>query len=87
MTLRPEPYLNLWNAETFAKIDQLGLEAEARGVSTAGLALAWVMGNPLVTAPIIGPRRPEHFQPVREALALELSAEEGDGLSDLFPIR
>jgi aryl-alcohol dehydrogenase-like predicted oxidoreductase len=84
MTLRPEPYFKLWNEETFAKLAQLQQEAKQRGISMAGLALAWVMHQPQVTAPIIGPRRPEHLQPVREALALTLSQAEWQTLSDLF---
>jgi aryl-alcohol dehydrogenase-like predicted oxidoreductase len=37
-----------------------------------------------VTAPIIGPRKPEHLEPVREALGLRLTAEERDALTVLF---
>jgi len=84
MTLRPEPYFKLWNEKTFAQLAQLQQEAAQRGVSVAGLALAWVMHQPQVTAPIIGPRRPEHFQPVREALSLALSQTEWQALADLF---
>lgn len=85
MTLRPEPYLRHWNENTFGALSSLGQRADARGISMAGLALAWVMSHPLVTAPVIGPRRPEHFQPVREALDVVLDSEERDALSDLFP--
>lgn len=84
MTLRPEPYLHLWNENTFSALAQLQDEADARGVSMAGLALAWVMSHPLVTAPIVGPRRPEHLQPVLEALALDLDPEERTALAQLF---
>ena len=84
MTLRPEPYFRYWNQATFAGLELLRTEAKARGVSMGGLALAWVMSHPLVTAPIIGPRKPEHFQPVREALELRLSAEERDALTKLL---
>lgn len=84
MTLRPEPYFKLWNEKTFAGLDGLKQAAQERGVSMAGLALAWVMSHPLVTAPIIGPRRPEHFQPVREALEIKLTLEERDRLNALF---
>ena len=76
MTMRPEPYLRLWNEKTFAGLAGLKTEAAKRGVSMAGLALAWVMSNPGVTAPIVGPRRSEHFEPIREALALELGEDE-----------
>jgi aryl-alcohol dehydrogenase-like predicted oxidoreductase len=84
MTLRPEPYFRFWNQATFDALERLRAEATQRGVSMAGLALAWVMGHPLVTAPIIGPRKPEHLQPVREALELRLTAEERDAITALF---
>jgi aryl-alcohol dehydrogenase-like predicted oxidoreductase len=86
MTLRPEPYLKLWNEETFARLVQLQQAAAQRGVSMAGLALAWVMHQPQVTAAIIGPRRPEHFQPVQEALNLTLTKTEWEELASLFPV-
>jgi aryl-alcohol dehydrogenase-like predicted oxidoreductase len=76
MTLRPEPYLKLLKPETFDGLACLQAEADRRGVSMAGLALAWVMSHPLVTAPIIGPRRPEHFAPVQEAIGLKLGQAE-----------
>jgi aryl-alcohol dehydrogenase-like predicted oxidoreductase len=85
MTLRPEPYFRYLNAATFQGLAQFKAEAEQRGISMGGLALAWVISNPLVTAPIIGPRKPEHFQPVREALSIQLTASEREELSQLFP--
>jgi aryl-alcohol dehydrogenase-like predicted oxidoreductase len=85
MTLRPEPYFRYMNEATFAGLAQFKAEAERRGVSMSGLALAWVMSNPLVTAPIIGPRKVEHLEPVREALSLQLTQVERDELANLFP--
>ena len=84
MTLRPEPYLAIWNRATFDALDRFRSEAERRGVSMAGLALAWLMHGPDVTAPIVGPRRPEHFEPVREALQLDLTADDRMRLAQLF---
>ncbi|CAN5502621.1 aldo/keto reductase [soil metagenome] len=84
MTLRPGPYLDLWTRETFAALDRLRAAAEERGVSMAGLSLAWVIASPHVTAPIVGPRTSAHFGPVREALALRLTLEERDAIAALF---
>lgn len=86
MTLRPEPYVRFLNEETFEALAEFKAEAEARKISMGGLALAWVMSNPLVTAPIIGPRKAEHFNPVREAVSIPpLSAAERETLRGLFP--
>lgn len=84
MATRPEPYLRYLNEPTFRGLAQLRAEAERRGVSMSGLALAWVMSHPLVTAPIIGARKLAHLDPVREALALALTADERDELTSLF---
>ena len=83
MTMRPEPYLRWWTAETFAGIDRLREEALARGVSLPGLALAWVLSRPFVSFAIVGPRRPAHLEPVREALGLRLDEAECARLADL----
>jgi aryl-alcohol dehydrogenase-like predicted oxidoreductase len=84
MTLRPEPYQSYWNKGTFEALESLRAQAELRGVSMAVLALAWVMSGAEVTAPIVGPRRPEHFEVVREAMELSLTAEEREALTELF---
>lgn len=84
MTLRPEPYLKFLRPATFAGLARLQTEADRRGVSMAGLALAWVLAHPLITAPILGPRNPEHLQPAREALELNLSLAERETLAAFF---
>jgi aryl-alcohol dehydrogenase-like predicted oxidoreductase len=85
MTLRPEPYSRFLNEATFRGLEQFKAEAAQRDMSMSGLALAWVMSHPLVTAPIIGPRKVEHFTPVQEALSVQLTTSERDVLSNLFP--
>lgn len=87
MTMRPEPYLRLLNDATFAGLAQFKAQAERRGVSMSGLALAWLLSNPLITAPIIGPRKPSHLDPVGEALSVMLTPAERDELTALFPNR
>lgn len=84
MTKRPEPYLKHWNERVFGGIERLRSAARERGVSTAGLALAWVASHPLVTAPIVGPRRVEHFEPIIEALGLTLTESERGELASYF---
>ncbi len=50
-----------WHNAEFDTVDQLrGLAAEA-GVSLVTLAVAWVLANPVITAPIIGASRPEQL--------------------------
>lgn len=74
MTLRPEPYERLLNAATYRGLANLAQHAAQRGSDMASLALAWVMSHPMMTAPIIGPRKPEHLQPAINALNITLTA-------------
>jgi aryl-alcohol dehydrogenase-like predicted oxidoreductase len=84
MTLRPEPYRQFLNEQIFGKLEALRAYAVDRDTDMAALALAWVMSHPLVTAPIIGPRRLEHFEPVRRALDLKLSPEERQAIAEIM---
>lgn len=84
MTLRPEPYAAFECPGTFAALDLLRAEAARRDMSMAGLSLAWVMSHPVVTAPIIGPRRPDHLEPVREAMDVRLTSAEREYLATFF---
>lgn len=59
-----------------AIVEQVAQIAAERGVPRARVALAWVAGNPVVTAPIIGASRPEHIDDALAALDLELTDEE-----------
>jgi aryl-alcohol dehydrogenase-like predicted oxidoreductase len=54
----------------------VGAIADARGVSPAQIALAWLIARPGVVAPIVGATRPEHVADAIAATALELTVEE-----------
>jgi aryl-alcohol dehydrogenase-like predicted oxidoreductase len=76
MTQRPEPYLEFLSGHAFDALDRLRTIAAARGTSLAGLALAWLLADERVTQIVIGPGRPCHLAPVREALEHPLAGEE-----------
>ncbi|HET8725485.1 MAG TPA: aldo/keto reductase [Anaeromyxobacteraceae bacterium] len=59
-----------------AVIDRLGEVAERRGAPRAQVALAWLLGRPGVTAPIVGATQPGHLADAVAALSLRLSPEE-----------
>jgi aryl-alcohol dehydrogenase-like predicted oxidoreductase len=50
--------------------------AEARDVTMAQVALAWVLRNPLVSAPIVGATKPHHLPEAVAALELQLTDDE-----------
>jgi aryl-alcohol dehydrogenase-like predicted oxidoreductase len=84
MTQRPEPYEGLVNDRTFDALDQLAALARERNISMAGVALAWLLADDRITQVVIGPGRPEHLEPVREALHSPLTNDERARLDTIF---
>lgn len=70
-----EPPVYDWE-RLYTIIDAIVAIAEARGVSGAQVALAWLLGRPGVTSVIIGGRNEEQFRDNLAAAALKLSPEE-----------
>ena len=54
--------------------------AEARGVTMAQVALAWVLRNPGVSAPIVGATKAHHLPEAVAALDLHLTDDEAQAL-------
>jgi 1-deoxyxylulose-5-phosphate synthase len=54
--------------------------AEARGVSMASVALAWVLRHPSVSAPIVGPTKERHLADAVAALDVHLTDDEVEAL-------
>jgi aryl-alcohol dehydrogenase-like predicted oxidoreductase len=68
-------------------VDAVGKIAESRGVSRAQVALAWVLRQPAVTAPIIGATKPQHLQDAIAAVGFELSDDEAAQLEGPYTPR
>lgn len=69
--------LNLGYTDTDrAIIDAVGRVAEARGATRAQVALAWVLRNPVITAPIVGASKLQHLHDALAALKLTLTDDE-----------
>jgi 1-deoxyxylulose-5-phosphate synthase len=60
----------------FAVVDRAAEVAAERGVSTAQVALAWLLHKPGVTAPIVGATKAEHVDDALAAAQLALSDDE-----------
>ena len=84
MTLRPEPYQKFLNERTFNTLKALQTYATEYGTDITALSLAWLMNHPRVTAPIVGPRRSEHLEPVQRALEIKLTLVEHREIADLM---
>lgn len=68
----------------FAVVDRVSQIASARGVSNAQIALAWVLHQPGVTAPIIGASKPHHLDDALAALELRLDDAELRALAEPY---
>jgi aryl-alcohol dehydrogenase-like predicted oxidoreductase len=84
MTQRPEPYAEFHQEQVWGGLERLAAAAEELGVDMATLAFAWLFANPDVTAVVVGPRRPEHLEPARRALELQLTQADRDQLAAFF---
>jgi aryl-alcohol dehydrogenase (NADP+) len=68
----------------FAVADRVGEVAKARGVPPAQVALAWVLHQPGVTAPIIGASKPYHISDAIASLNIKLGEAELKSLADPY---
>jgi len=84
MTMRPEGGEHYRTDATFEALDELEREAQERGVSMAGLSIAWLLHTPDITAVVVGPNRADQLAPVSEALGLRLDEDEHRRLAELF---
>jgi aryl-alcohol dehydrogenase-like predicted oxidoreductase len=77
----------------FAALDEAQAVAGERGASVAQVALAWLLAQPGVTAPIVGPRTLEHLEDLLPAVELQLTDAELERLgrhtrlADAYPQR
>jgi aryl-alcohol dehydrogenase-like predicted oxidoreductase len=58
--------------------------ADQRGVTMAQIALAWVLRNPAVSAPIVAATKPHHLSEAVAALEIELTDEEVTALEKSY---
>jgi len=73
--------------ENQAIADAVQQVAEARGVPMAQVALAWVLRNPAVTAPIVGPTKSHHLPDAVAALDVHLTDDEVAALEAAYTPR
>jgi aryl-alcohol dehydrogenase-like predicted oxidoreductase len=84
MTQRPEPYEALATDETFNRLEWLERLSTDRGSSMAGTALAWLLADERIAQIVVGPGRPEHLEPIREAIERPLTPDERRQITETF---
>ena len=65
-------------------VERLTQMAGERGVSNATLALAWMLGKPGISAPIVGATQPHHLTEAVAALSLRLTPQEIAALEEPY---
>lgn len=76
---------SLYYQETdFQIVDHVTALAKKRGLSNAQIALAWVLHQPGITAPIVGATKPHHLGDAIKALNVKLDNEELKFLEELY---
>ena len=73
--------------QTWVTISAMAAVADAKGVPRAQVALAWVLAQPGVDAPIIGATKPHHISDAVAALEVELSDDEVTRLEEHYTSR
>jgi len=75
---------HLYSQADFEVVDRCAEVAGERGVPPAQVALAWLLGRPGVTAPIVGATKVEHLDDALAAEQLSLSDEEVERLEEPY---
>jgi aryl-alcohol dehydrogenase-like predicted oxidoreductase len=61
-----------WNERSFSTVEQLRKLAGEAGIPLTTAAIAWVLANPAITAPLLGASRPEQLDDTLAAADLKL---------------
>ena len=68
----------------FAVVERLTAVAKKRGAPNAQVALAWLLQQPAVTAPVIGASKMQHLDDAVAALSIKLGKEEMHALEEPY---
>lgn len=70
--------------QDFQVVERVRRVAEAHGATPAQIALAWLLGKPGVTAPILGASKMPHLEQAVEALEIKLTEAEVETLEEAY---
>jgi len=71
------------NDQTFDILDELQTIAAKYDLALNQLAVAWVLAKPYLTTPILGGKRPEHFEPMYGLCEVQLAPEDVARIDEL----
>jgi aryl-alcohol dehydrogenase-like predicted oxidoreductase len=82
---RASPLLQMRIEQHRPRLEQYEAFCAQLGEEPAAVALAWLLHNPAVTAPIVGPRTVEQLTGSLRALDISLSNETMKRLDEIWP--
>jgi aryl-alcohol dehydrogenase-like predicted oxidoreductase len=65
-------------------VNRVAAAANARGVPSSHVALAWLLSKPVITAPIVGAMKRQHLDDAIASVNLKLTREEVTSLEDPY---
>jgi aryl-alcohol dehydrogenase (NADP+) len=68
----------------YAVVDRISTVAQKRGLPNVQVALAWLLRQPGVTAPIVGATKPGQLEELAGAVDVKLDAGEVESISDSY---
>ena len=77
-------YQLYYQESDFAIADRVGEVAARTGLSRAKVALAWMLGKPYITSPIIGATKLQHLEEAVAATEVTLPTEDVKALEELY---
>jgi aryl-alcohol dehydrogenase-like predicted oxidoreductase len=78
-------YRRRWTERIFDVIEGLEPIAAEKEVSLSQFSLAWVMAQPGVTSPIIGPRTMEQLEDNLQAIGVKVTDEDRKRVNEVIP--
>lgn len=76
--------VNLYTEENLEKVEQLTKVANELGISTAQLAIAWILRQPNVASALVGASRPEQIEENAKAADLTLAPETLEKIEEIL---
>lgn len=76
---------DFFSEATFDAVERVAEIAREKGYEPSEVAIAWLMNQPGVTAPIIGPKNEAHYESYLRSLEIELNARDIERLDEVNP--
>lgn len=75
---------DFYTSQDFDIVDRITEVARGRGISNAQVAMAWILGKPGITSPILGANKTKYIDEAISALGIQLTADEVKRLEEPY---